>query len=287
MFFSATTLLLAIYIFVQIISESFPVSSSAHVCIVEWLLHVDFQNVLPHYLDHLLHGPTLLILIVFFRRSWVQPLIALYKGLRRGKRVGSYSYATRHLLQIIMKSCWHLVLTTGLAIGVYVVIARVLKPCTWYAGAEMVLVGLLVTMVMLLSLYWEPRENDARLNWRTAILLGCVQAVALLPGISRFGSTYVTARFLRFVPRRAFEVSFLIQMPLIVIAFLIDGIGGMVKHPMPELNTFFMFGLMSVATCLAYRCFWLMWKLALTQRLWIMGFYMLVPISIVLYFLAK
>jgi undecaprenyl-diphosphatase len=186
-----------------------------------------------------------------------------------------------------MRSCWYLVLTTGLAVGVYVVIGAVLKPCAWYAGTEMVLVGLLVTMVMLLSLYWEPRTNEARFNWRTAVILGFVQALALLPGISRFASTYVTARFLHCASRRAFETSFLIQLPLLIIAFLINGVRGFAKHPMPELCTISLLGLIGVATVLAYICFWLMWKLALERRLWIMGLYMPVPISIVLYFLAK
>ena len=55
-----------------------------------------------------------------------------------------------------------------------------------------------------------------------AVILGVVQGIALLPGISRMAITYATARWLRFSPRLAFELSCAIQWPLIAAAFCVS-----------------------------------------------------------------
>lgn len=279
--------MLTLYVLVQIVVESLPVSSSSHVRIAEWLCGIDFQTLFPHYLDHLLHGPTVLIMVVFFRKSWIQRLWLLSKGLVHGVRTGEYSYATRRLLNIMVQLCGYLVITTLLAVFGYAIIAKCFKHTSWYAGSELLLAGLISTACMLFSLYWEPEEHDAVLNWRSAALLGTVQACALLPGISRFAGTYVCARWLRIAPRRAFELSFLLELPLLVLAVIITGIGGFLKDPMSEFYSISMVGVIGCATVLGYAALWLMWKCALGRRLWLMGFYMILPISIVLCFLRK
>ena len=52
------------------------------------------------------------------------------------------------------------------------------------------------------------------------IVLGVVQGFALLPGISRFASTYTAARWLSLSPRHALETAWMIQMPLMGVSFL-------------------------------------------------------------------
>src|SRR3972149_4518202 len=64
--------MLIILIITQIIFESLPVSSSSHMRLVEILMaRCGYgATVVPTWLDHLLHGPTILVLMIFFRREW-------------------------------------------------------------------------------------------------------------------------------------------------------------------------------------------------------------------------
>ena len=58
------------------------------------------------------------------------------------------------------------------------------------------------------------------MSFLSGIVLGMVQGLALLPGISRFGSTFFAARWLGFSRSQAFEYSFLIQFPLLFAAII-------------------------------------------------------------------
>jgi undecaprenyl pyrophosphate phosphatase UppP len=58
------------------------------------------------------------------------------------------------------------------------------------------------------------------LNIKNAIVLGLVQGCAMLPGVSRFATTYAAARWLSFSDRHALETAWMIQMPLMGISFL-------------------------------------------------------------------
>ncbi len=57
-------------------------------------------------------------------------------------------------------------------------------------------------------------------NWRYALILGIVQGIALLPGVSRFAVVYASARWLGLPQPKAFEITWLVQWPLIFAACL-------------------------------------------------------------------
>ena len=76
-----------------------------------------------------------------------------------------------------------------------------------------------VTGLILLSLRWAVR-SDAPLTWGRTVLIGLAQACAILPGVSRSGSTIVAARHLGLSPARAAEFSFLLSIPAVSAACL-------------------------------------------------------------------
>jgi len=81
---------------------------------------------------------------------------------------------------------------------------------------------LAVTGLALLSLRWAP-PGGVGLTWGRAFLIGCAQAVAVLPGISRSGSTIVTARHMGLAPAEAAEFSFLLSIPAVAAACVWKG----------------------------------------------------------------
>ncbi len=148
--------------------------------------------------------------------------------------------------------------------------------------------GLLISAILLLSLPWAPPPSATPSNTHTLIIgciLGLTQGLALLPGISRFASTYVIARWLSLSPRRAMQTSFLMHLPLMGAAFLFDGIPLLLNTPFWHHCTFLshpcpfpllVIGIATIiATILAYGALFLSWRLALRNRLWVFGLYLL------------
>src|ERR1019366_7168330 len=61
------------------------------------------------------------------------------------------------------------------------------------------------------------------MRWLDALLIGCAQVVALIPGVSRCGSTITAARGLKFNRESAAIFSFLMSMPIIAAAVVLKG----------------------------------------------------------------
>jgi undecaprenyl-diphosphatase len=198
-------------IITQIVAESLPISSSGHVALLSmifgfipydmgpcltvhssWLM----EQLRARSVDHFLHGPTFCIVALFFYRRWA----ALLKCWRR-------------TVSMIAK----LILYVGIADAItalFFVARRYIPLYHFPLGA-----GFIITGLALASLAWCTRQGG-KLNVKNAIILGVVQGCAMLPGVSRFATTYAAARWLSLSDRHALETSWMIQMPLIGISFL-------------------------------------------------------------------
>jgi undecaprenyl-diphosphatase len=101
------------------------------------------------------------------------------------------------------------------AVVAYVLMKKLFD--TALESAVVAAVCLCVTGLVLLATRWaRPREDGSEPGFGHALLVGCAQAVAILPGISRSGSTIATALFLGDQPARAARFSFLMSVPVIV-----------------------------------------------------------------------
>jgi undecaprenyl-diphosphatase len=69
----------------------------------------------------------------------------------------------------------------------------------------------------------DQRRVLGEMRWVDALLIGLSQVIALIPGVSRSGSTITTARGLRFDRESAAEFSFLMSMPIIAAAVVLEG----------------------------------------------------------------
>jgi undecaprenyl-diphosphatase len=83
-------------------------------------------------------------------------------------------------------------------------------------------------IVMGLILWAVDRSVDQRrvlgeMRWIDSLLIGLAQVIALIPGVSRSGSTITSARGLRFDRESAAEFSFLMSMPIIAAAVILEG----------------------------------------------------------------
>ncbi len=188
----------------QGVTEFLPVSSSGHLVIAGRLLGIEQPGV---RLETMLHFGTLVAVCLYYR----QRLWSLIRGVIRGERAA-------------WRETGLLLLASLPVIVVYAVAHERLE--AYYENPRLTAAMLMVTGLLLLSLAFRRRDTSgqaeaAPLGWWRALVIGLAQAVAILPGISRSGSTIAAARHLGVAPRRAAEFSFLMSVPLLLGATLL------------------------------------------------------------------
>ncbi len=180
---------------VQGATEFLPVSSSGHLVLTEALLGVREGGLL---VEVTLHTGTLLAVLVYFRHrlAW---LVA--RSLTRGPEGPQ---AHRYILWLLIGTL------PAAAVGLLLEdsIAAV------FESTQAALWGLMVTGVILFTSRWA-RPRQTRPDGPAGLAMGLAQAVAILPGISRSGSTIAVGLWAGTDRREAAEFSFLLSIPAI------------------------------------------------------------------------
>lgn len=245
----------SLYAAVQIVLESLPISSSGHLALVScWCVQHGCAIELSRSFEYLLHGPTLIMLAVYSVRLWL-PLV-------------QNCWQRRALIKNMIV---YVVCADSITTVVYACVQMFVAPQMplWF--------GFCVTGVLLLSLRWCNTTTYKPVTLRTLCLLGVVQGLAGLPGVSRFGSTYVAGRWLQLTPRKSLFVSIMLQWPLMFGGFLV---GLLRAHTDPYTAWFtniYNILLMSACAAVAYFVLWLVQWLLERERLWLLGPYLIIP----------
>lgn len=208
----------------QGIAEFLPISSSGHLAVVQHLFNL---NDIPLLFDVLLHVATLAAVLLYFRKKiWkllcvFARIIARRPSLKNEKEdaddglTGSELLGRKTIVAIILAT-----FITG-AIGVFTSKAIPELPIKY------ICVGFIVTAIMLLvSAKFGDKgvqtENSSGVSWKQALAIGFMQGVGTLPGISRSGSTISGALFSGVKRVDAGEFSFIVSIPAILGAFLLE-----------------------------------------------------------------
>jgi undecaprenyl-diphosphatase len=211
---------------VQGLTEFFPVSSKGHLALLEHFFAVPAPEKL--FLTVFLHGGTLLAAFVYFWPQIVQILTGLRLKSERGAASRRYFWAI--LLGSVPAGVLGLTLEKRLS--------------ELFNSLPLLSVMFLVTALALavagLDLYSgrRRRKSDREINIPRALVIGCAQTAALLPGISRSGSTISAGLFSGLSREEAFRFSFLLSLPAVAGAFAIEGVKGVkagIAVPLPQL----------------------------------------------------
>ncbi|MEA1924127.1 MAG: undecaprenyl-diphosphate phosphatase [Pseudomonadota bacterium] len=191
---------------VQGLTEFLPVSSSGHLVIAEHLLPGWHQPGI--IFEILLHLATLLAVIIFFR----QDLALLIKSLYT-----SGSEAAKHRRFILM------LLLATIPTGIIGLTGKKFF-VTLFDRLDVVGWMLLITALLLWLAETKKPEKLTKKNTGAidAIAVGITQGLAILPGISRSGSTIAVGMLLGIEPRTAARFSFLLSIPAISGAALLN-----------------------------------------------------------------
>ena len=196
---------------VQALTEFLPVSSSGHLVLAQALLGIQDEG--GAAFEVAVHFGTLLSVLLLFRREVASLFATAFGVLRRptGLRARFAQDPNLRLLVAILVGC--------VPAGVVGVLFKSQLEAA-FDHPRLVGAGLLVTGVVLLLTLRAPR-GDRPVGLRAAVIIGLAQAVAILPGISRAGSTIATALFLRVEREAAARYSFLLSLPVVAGATLL------------------------------------------------------------------
>jgi undecaprenyl-diphosphatase len=198
----------------QGLTEFLPISSSGHLILVPWLgdwhyleQHEDFNKTF----DVALHLGTLVAAVAYFRRD-------LWNLLRAWLR----SVGARAVRNDEERLAWLIVVATipaalaGAALEDFIS-KRLGEP--WQIAILLAVFG-----ILLLVADQSPQDRRMEdLGMGTAFLVGCAQAIALAPGVSRSGITITAGRFLRLSRDAAARFSFLLLVPIVLGAVVLKG----------------------------------------------------------------
>jgi undecaprenyl-diphosphatase len=162
-------------------------------------------------LNVMLHGGTLLATVIVLRQRLGEILLTLAKSLKKPSTLVDTGPG-RDALFVVLAS-----IPTGL-IGVT---ARGIV-AEWTNSPAVVAVGFLITTGLLVSVRWLGSGRTTFPSAGHALLLGLVQGIAVVPGISRSGSTIAMALWLGVRPDRAFELSMLMSLPVVLGAVALE-----------------------------------------------------------------
>ncbi len=189
---------------VQGLTELLPISSSAHLLLIPWLLKWQ----IPESFDVALHFGTLLAIGIFFFKDWIKLIIGGYKtAIKKEKNPDG-------------KLFWYIVAATipGGLIGFILD-----KYAEGILSKPLIVAIALIVMGIILYIVDKKAKNETdydHLTFKQTFLIGVSQALAFIPGVSRSGVTMTTGRMLGVKREAAAKYTFMLSAPIVLAATL-------------------------------------------------------------------
>ncbi len=180
---------------IQGLTEFLPISSTAHLILMPWLFGWTGQ-VDTLTFNVALHGGTLLALLVCFYRDWINMLMH-----------------DRKMLFTIFAA----IIPAGVAgIAFHDIIEHSLR------HPLVIVASLIVFGALMIVAERTGQQTKRKVSFLNAMVIGCAQAIALIPGVSRSGITITAGLFSNLSRETAARFSFLLSTPVIGGATLLE-----------------------------------------------------------------
>ena len=188
--------------FIQGLTEFFPVSSSGHLLIAKIFMSIEDRNII---IDVVLHFGTLLAIIIFWKKDLLNDFNKIYSG-------------DFDIFLKIVISC--------IPIGIVgILFSDKIESYFFNYGNNIPLFLILNYIIMAVIIFMTKFfKNNVKSNisYYHAFLIGLLQCVALMPGISRSGITIATTLFLGYTFRKSMKFSFYLAIPAILFGSIIN-----------------------------------------------------------------
>lgn len=200
-----------VYGLIQGLSEFLPVSSSGHLALLPYVMNIKDPGVV---FDLMMHLGTALAVFTYFRKDIFNYAKTFTPALANFKVGGEDRWFVRNFIFSTFSSVLLIVL---------------LMPVAKMARNPWIIIGnLSVFGALLWFADWKNKKNLSHLTspmtdgfqWKLAGLIGCAQALAIFPGVSRSGITLTCALLLGMKRKEAGAYSFLLSLPIIFAGIL-------------------------------------------------------------------
>ncbi len=198
---------------VQGLGEFLPISSSGHMLLASKLMNLSAEDNSFKLVEIMMHVGTLIPVLVIFWRDWIDML--------------AHPIKNRTLLLLLIAS-----LPT---LGVYLAFGKVLDgfDSGWFLGVSFLISSVLLLVTELMS-WSETRCRRESPSIPQALLMGVMQGLGLMPGVSRSGSTIFGGVAGGVTREGAAKFSFMMSAPAIAAAFLKEGYSAFKDEAMME-----------------------------------------------------
>jgi len=192
---------------IQGVTEFLPISSSGHLAVAEYFLG---QHNIPIIFDISLHLATLAAVCIVFYKTIKRLIYTLCRFI-----IGKHTSADKNDLNLILS----LLISTA-ATGA---IGFVLREIVQVKNISIVSICFTITGILLIGAeHIQLKKRIEKPNFLHALIIGIMQGIAVLPGISRSGTTISVAIALGLQRDKAGEYSFLLSIPVIIAAFIFE-----------------------------------------------------------------
>ena len=204
---------------VQGLTEFLPVSSSGHLVLVQTIFGGDTET---NYMlfNVLLHFGTLLSVVVAFWKDIKELFVEFFGWIRDGFKINGHPYR-RFIVMLLIT-----------LIPMFAVLPIKSKIEEVFSSSLVVGLLLLLTAALLFLSEKAPKKHKTEQNarWLDALIVGIGQMFAVLPGLSRSGTTICTGLFCGFSREFAVRFAFIMSLPVVLGANLLELID-VVKDP--------------------------------------------------------
>ncbi|MCL1807316.1 MAG: undecaprenyl-diphosphate phosphatase [Oscillospiraceae bacterium] len=196
--------------FVQGATEFLPVSSSGHLAIIQQLYINATEAQLPNPLlfDIFLHLGTLTAVFIAFHKDIRDLIIAFFALFTVSGRNNEKIRPSRRMLILILIATLPVLVAAFFADTV-----EVLMESLYFIGGALILTGFLLFVADRIK---PGRKNEKTARVSDAALVGVMQAIAVIPGLSRSGSTIWAGIMRGFDRQFAITFSFLMSIPAVL-----------------------------------------------------------------------
>lgn len=214
---------------IQGLTEFLPVSSSGHLALFKILFHINTDTGM--LFDVLLHIATLAAICVVYYKDVIRLIQALIQVIvdavynlrvlvlrRKNPEMEYRRIVTSNFRKFII-----MIIISTIPTGIIGFVGRDLVS----AASEVLIVPGICLLITAVILFFSDRakpghKGPKRATYTDAFIIGIAQGVATLPGISRSGSTIAASVFLGFDRRFAVKYSFLMSIPAIIAAMILE-----------------------------------------------------------------
>lgn len=210
---------------IQGLTEFLPISSSAHLVIIPYLLRWKLPEAHVFSFDVLVQLGTLMAVIIYFWKDLLEIVTSFFKGIFSGKPFAD----PRSRLG------WLLILATIPAGILGLLIKKTVEAAFHDPKATAVFLFITAIVLIIGEKLGKKERNFDSITWVDALWIGIAQAISIFPGISRSGSTIVGGLVRGLKRPAAARFSFLMSIPVMLAA---GGLSILDLRGMPGLTDF-------------------------------------------------